>query len=97
MMATHEMLKKVVQEELGTVFFLGGKNVVVGCFGRQGRGIYKNLVSIDIVNIVSGFSKLLEIFEWYHRDITRPHPKEDFQLKVENPSPQKKSRNASTL
>lgn len=26
MMATHEMLKKVVQEELGTVFFGGGKN-----------------------------------------------------------------------
>ena len=44
MMATHEMLKKVVQEELGTVFFGGEKMVVVGCFGRQGRGIYKNLV-----------------------------------------------------
>ena len=45
MMATHEMLKKVVQEELGDRFFIwgGGKNVVVGCFGRQGRGIYKNL------------------------------------------------------
>lgn len=45
MMATHEMLKKVVQEELGPYFFGGEeKMVAVGCFGRQGRGIYKNLV-----------------------------------------------------